>query len=271
MKRLKKTPSQLLLISAFVGFLSVILIALAWNFWFKTETSNSFSKVPDIPQVNPPKSGQRSTTPTPKPTTVPTLPNTKQTQTLDIPFISQAPLGDWSDPRQQDGCEEAASLMAVYWARGLKIKSKEDALKEILSISAYQEQNFGEFRDSSAQDTMNRIIKGYFSYGNVSLRQNIQANDIIEEIQKGHAIIVPTNGQALGNPYFTAPGPERHMLIIKGFDFKTNEFITNDNGTRQGENFRYKKEVLFNAIRDYPSGYHQPILGVEKTMIVVTK
>lgn len=34
----------------------------------------------------------------------------------DVPFAAQAPFGEWSDKRQQDGCEEVSALMAVKWA-----------------------------------------------------------------------------------------------------------------------------------------------------------
>lgn len=203
----------------------------------------------------------------PTPTVIPT---SSRLINLDIPFTSQAPFGDWADPRQQDGCEEAVSLMAVYWAQG-KSFTKQEALAEILSISRYEEEKFGSFHDTSAQDTAERIIRGYFGYTKFEVKKNITIQDIIREIMLGNPVIVPLNGQANGNPYYTAPGPERHNLVIRGYDPKTQEFITNDNGTRRGENYRYKQEVLFNAIRDYPTGDHVPIAGIEKSMIVVKK
>src|SRR3989338_7629179 len=36
----------------------------------------------------------------------------------EVPFTSQAPRGNWKDPRQQAGCEEASVLMAMRWVRG---------------------------------------------------------------------------------------------------------------------------------------------------------
>ena len=34
-----------------------------------------------------------------------------------VPFVPQAPFGEWKDRRFQDGCEEATSLIAVAWAQ----------------------------------------------------------------------------------------------------------------------------------------------------------
>ena len=80
---------------------------------------------------------------------------------------------------------------------------------------------------------------------------------------------MPVDGRGL-NPKYKAPGPERHMILIRGYDDDTGEFITNDAGTRKGEKYRYKYEKLFNAIRDYPTGDHVPVVGRIKKMIVVS-
>jgi hypothetical protein len=79
------------------------------------------------------------------------------------------------------------------------------------------------------------------------------------------------NGQIMHNPYYRAPGPPRHMIVIRGYDPATKQFITNDPGTRNGELYLYDAKVLFEAIRDYPTGYHETIYSIRKTMIVVEK
>ena len=189
---------------------------------------------------------------------------------LDVPFTSQAPFGEWNNPIYQDGCEEAATLMAVRWARGESL-NKEEAKSEILKLAEYQKKNFGEYRDTSAEDTIARIIKGYFGYSQTEIKRGITINDIIKELVGGNLVITPMNGRQLYNPHYTGQGPERHMLVIRGYDSQTKEFITNDAGTRLGEKYRYKEEVLYNAIRDYLTGYHLPIEKEEKVMIVVKK
>ena len=118
---------------------------------------------------------------------------------------------------------------------------------------------------------MNWVIKDYFNYQNAALKNNISQADIITELQKGNVVIATMNGQALGNPYFTPPGPITHMLLIRGYDSARNVFITNDPGTRHGELYEYDADILFNAIRAYPTGNHEPITKVEKNVIVVWK
>jgi hypothetical protein len=186
------------------------------------------------------------------------------------PFTSQAPTGDWDDERQQDGCEEASALMAVYWAQGKSLNSS-TALREILGSSDYTLKEHGEFRDISVDDTVNWIFKEYFKFNNVAAMKDVTLNDIILEIQKGNVIVAPMNGQLLGNPYFTPPGPERHMLLIRGYDPAKKQFITNDPGTKRGEAYRYDEDVLFNAILSYSTGYHVPVTRTEKDIIVVSK
>ena len=138
-------------------------------------------------------------------------------------------------------------------------------------MAAYEQKKFGSYVDASAADTLLRIIKGYFNYQQATLKKNITVDDIITEIKNGYLVIAPFNGQKLKNPYYTQPGPERHMIVIRGYDETTNEFITNDVGTRRGENYRYPKDILFSAIRDYPTGNHQAIKTAEKNIIVVIK
>ncbi len=197
-------------------------------------------------------------------------PFNQEIATLEIPFIVQAPFSEWDNPIFQDGCEEAVVLMSVYWAWDKEL-NRDIARQEIIAMARYQEKNYGEARDTSVEDTLERLIGGYFDHHSAFLKKGISISDIIGELKKGRAIIVPVNGRALNNPYFTQPGPERHNLVIKGYDYKTKEFITNDPGVGKGEGYRYPEEILHSAIRDYPTGYHKPITSIKKIMIIVEK
>jgi hypothetical protein len=185
-----------------------------------------------------------------------------------VPFTSQAPFGDWQDIRQEDGCEEASSLMAIRWATNATLNQKE-ALKEILGVSDYILEKYQEFRDVSPEDTLNWIIKDYFAYQKAALKKDISLADIIEELNRGNVIIAPMDGKLLNNPYYTPPGPPNHMILIYGYDSINKIFITNDPGTRRGKGYRYNADLLYQAIRAYPTGSHETIEKIEKDAIVV--
>ncbi|MFC1612714.1 C39 family peptidase [Patescibacteria group bacterium] len=187
---------------------------------------------------------------------------------LKVPFTPQAPFANWDDVRQQDGCEEASVLMAMRWIENKQL-SLEEAEKEIIAISEYEKREYGEAIDTSVQDTVSRIIKGYFKYENSKVKEDINLEDIKQEIFKGNLVIVPMDGIKLNNPYYTPPGPERHMLVIRGYDTEKKEFITNDPGTKKGEAYYYPEQHFFNSIRDYLTGDHKPIEVVEKNIIIV--
>lgn len=188
----------------------------------------------------------------------------------NVLFTSQAPFSEWIDLRQEDGCEEASSFMAVKWALG-KTFTKQQALDDIIGSSEYTLKKYGEYRDVSATDTLNWIIKDYFKYPKAALAKNATKAGIIKELEKGNVIIAPMNGQALHNPNFVQPGPLHHMLLIKGYNPVKDTFITNDPGTRKGDSYEYDSDLLYKAIRDYATGILEPDTAVEKTIVVVWK
>lgn len=192
----------------------------------------------------------------------------KQAVLLNVPFTAQAPFGRWSDQRQEDGCEEASALMAVRWAQGKTLTAKE-AEQEIIAISDFEQKVYGNYHDTSARDTVERIFKEYFDYDDVEAQYNITIKDIKRELSKGNVVLVPANGSKLGNPHYRPPGPVHHMLVIRGYDDANHQFITNDPGTRFGVLYHYDQDVVYNAIYDYPTGYHEPISRIVKAMIVV--
>ena len=233
--------------------LGIVAVAVSWL--FTTGFEFSWQKEPiQIPAF----------TKTPNSTT-------KATIQLSVPFAPQAPFGEWSDDRQQDGCEEASAMMAMHWVKGDTTITLEEAKKEILAVADWEQAEYGNYHDTSAEDTVKRIFNRYYDYNNVRVEKGITADDIIKELERGNLVVVPMDGIALNNPHFTPPGPERHMLVVIGYDYSKNEFITNDPGTKFGKNYRYKKSVLFDAVGDYPTGNHLPISERGKNMIVVEK
>jgi hypothetical protein len=182
-----------------------------------------------------------------------------------VPFIVQAPFGNWSDQNFQNACEEASMVMAMGWVNGEKTISASEAQKRILEIIDFENQTFGYSTDTNAAD-IERIFREYFKHANVQAKENITLEDIKAELQKGNVVIIPAFGQALYNPNFTQPGPVAHMLLIIGYDPLTKQFITNDPGTRKGASYEYDEDVLFAAIWEYPSGASDPPMPAGKMM-----
>ena len=195
----------------------------------------------------------------------------KDTFSLNVPFSSQAPLGEWQDERQQDGCEEAVVAMAMAWVGGEKNITKKDWRLRILILSTFENKKYKEYRDVALADIVDWLFKDYFHYKKVELKSVGSAADILAELEAGKIVLTPMNGRALKNPNFKSPGPERHMILIKGYDYQKKEFITNDPGTRNGENYRYSEKILLGAIRNYKTGNKLAFGPLEKNMIVVSK
>lgn len=180
---------------------------------------------------------------------------------LDVPFASQAPLGDWGMP-YQEACEEAAIIMAHYYyiGRKLDVNIMND---EILKLVDWQNKTFGYYKDTTAEEIA-RILREYFGHKNVKVKYDITAEDIKKAVAQGKPVIVPAAGRVLPNPYFKQPGPLYHAVVVKGYT--QGKFITNDPGTRMGKDFLYTEKALMDAIHDWNAA---DIFKGKKAMIVV--
>ncbi len=182
----------------------------------------------------------------------------------NVPFAVQAPGGLWENPRYQDGCEEVSLLMAFSWLGGKEI---ENSTLDLDTISYAMEERLGTFYDTSIEDTF-LFAYEYLEGENVFLKKDVTKDDIIKELMEGHIVALTVNGQKLHNPHFTSPGPLYHMIIIRGYDPETEEFIANDPGTQYGKGYRYQEDLLFFAMHNYKTGKKNTIYPDEKSMIV---
>ncbi|MDO8565612.1 MAG: C39 family peptidase [Candidatus Moranbacteria bacterium] len=187
----------------------------------------------------------------------------------NVPFTVQAPFGEWDVVTFQDGCEEAALVMVAHWLSG-KPLTREIAKKEIMDLAGFEDKKYGQSIDTSAEDTQ-KLLMEYYGVTTSELRTDILMTDIQETLAIGAIVIVPADGRKLMNPNYKQPGPTTHMLVVIGYDAGKKEFIANDSGTRKGQGYRYKEDILYEAIRNYPTGDHLPIRGIHKDMIVVSK
>jgi hypothetical protein len=180
-----------------------------------------------------------------------------------VPFSSQAPLGQW-DAFHEEACEEASLLMLKYYLDG-KTLTPEVAEKEIQAMLAYEIKHYGKYEDSDAQEIV-RLAEDFYGLQNLRVVYDFSQEDLKKYLSLGRPIIVPAAGRLLGNPNFKAPGPLYHNLVLTGFD--GSKIITNDPGTRKGQNYQYDVSVLYAAIHDFPGNLRDIEKG-RKAMIVV--
>ncbi len=186
---------------------------------------------------------------------------------IPVTFTTQAPDGNWKNPVFQHGCEEADAVMAMHWALDIPL-TPENAAKDITGLTKLEEKKEGAFYWNISAEDLTNLMKEYYAYDDIELRKDVTVDDIKTELQNGNVIIIYTNGKLLHNPYYPH-GSAYHTLVVKGFDPKTNEFITNDSGTNHGDGYRYSVSVIDTALRDYPTGPYQEVPVVHKNIIVV--
>lgn len=180
---------------------------------------------------------------------------------LDVPFASQAPLGDWNMP-YQEACEEAAIIMAHYYFTGKKMNANV-MNDEILKLVNWQNKTFGYYKDTNVEEIA-RMMREFYGHKKITVKYDITAEDIKKALAKGQPVLIPAAGRVLPNPYFRQPGPLYHVVVVKGYT--DGKFITNDPGTRMGKDFLYAEQVLMDAVHDWNAA---DIFKGRKAMIAV--
>lgn len=260
--------------SIVIGAAVVLIWAVSSCLKFFTERADegmTFDRISDKDIVIPPdpllervtESGELESVPDPPIVTELIAPKTWS----GVFFAPQSPTGDWSKSEFQDGCEEASALMVHAWRTGT-MYTKDEIREELFAMARYQEKQIGQGVDTDVADTAEMLLDGYLYISDYRIVYDFTLDELKSALAEG-LLIVPTNGRALKNPNFTLPGPLQHMLVVTGYDAAAKEFITNDPGTRKGEGYRYPEQVLFDAIREYPTGKHLPITVERKAMIVI--
>lgn len=180
---------------------------------------------------------------------------------LDVPFTTQSPYANWDYP-YQEACEEASALNVHYYYQS-KTFTQEIADQEILALVDWENNYFGDYKDTTAEETA-EFIREYWGYNRAEAIYNPTVDDIKEHVAAGRPVIVPAAGKMLGNPNFRNGGPLYHMFVIRGY--KPGIFITNDVGTRKGEEYIYDSEVVMEAMHDWNGG---DVNNGQKVIVVV--
>jgi hypothetical protein len=186
---------------------------------------------------------------------------------LPIPFTSQAPTGNWDLVHNED-CEEASSLMANAFLTGNTAATLPAAQveTEMTKLNDWEDSNLGYHLDTTAAETA-QMITGYYGL-KATVQDGYTFADIKNQINQHHVVILPVDGQIIGNPNYTQPGPIYHMLVVRGYT--ATGLITNDSGTRRGQNYPYTFDILHSAAADWDHTTNT-IDRSKKVMIIVWK
>ena len=170
---------------------------------------------------------------------------------LTVPYINEAPSNNWTGP-WKNACEEASIAMVEMYYQGKTQVSIKEAEAYMQTLFDKQDQLYGTNHDADTA-RMLEIINTATSFKAI-IKEKPTLEDIKKELLTSHPVITPLYGYDLKNPNipFLRSGSYYHMLVVIGYDDKTNEFIVNDTGDiKQGASHRYDYELFLNSIHDF--------------------
>lgn len=184
---------------------------------------------------------------------------------LEMPFASQAPLGNW-DPPYDEACEEASLIIVRHYLEGTPLDA--DVMNDDILAMVAHEESQGLPIDIDMHELAG-VAKGMFGYRTTVVEgADVTIGRIEQELAKGNPVIVPLAGQDIGNPYYSGDGPPYHVLVIVGYD--STRFVTHDVGTKRGANYAYAKDTLLSAIHDW-NGSTETIRSGPKRLLIVER
>jgi uncharacterized protein YvpB len=161
---------------------------------------------------------------------------------INVPFTSQAPTGNWSEP-WRNACEETSIYMVNSFYANDNIK-KDQAIKHIKEIVIAKNKEFQISADESLEK-ISAMIKLLGFPWSTEIVGNPTLEDIQKQLASNQPIIAPVFAPALG---YNAGGPDYHVMVLTGYDNKTGEFIANDPAWKRGARFKYT--TFMKAIHD---------------------
>jgi len=170
---------------------------------------------------------------------------------LDVPYINEAPDGNFTG-NWKNACEEASMTMVEKYYLGEKSVSIDKTKKSMQKLFDYQNKIYGSNVNSDAQRTKD-IIDNNLNY-TATIIENPSIEQIKKQIQEKKPVITFHYGFDLHNPNipFAVNGSYYHTMVVIGYDDKTKEFVTNDDGDQKnGANHRYGYDLFMNSLHDY--------------------
>lgn len=179
------------------------------------------------------------------------LPSKKE---IEVPFTSQAPAGDWSEP-WQNACEETSIYMVSSFYAGDEIKQAA-ATKRLREIFAVKVEDFKISKDESLQTIADLIVTLSLPW-KTRIVYDPTVDDLKTELTLNNPIIVPVFAPALSSIYPIASSADYHVIVLTGYDDSDSVFIINDPGTSDGKGVRIPYETFMSAIHDLNTADYQ--------------
>ncbi|MBL7047297.1 MAG: C39 family peptidase [Candidatus Marinimicrobia bacterium] len=176
-------------------------------------------------------------------------PEPPESAVLNVPYTVQAPFAKW-DAYDEDACEEAALLMAYEYIIGSEYidgviphQQAQDELKQMIDFQV-SEFDYKIETDLYEEETKLFVESYWPGYSTRVIETSIEA--IKKEIVLNNPVVIPATAEILNNPHYHYP--DYHMLTIIGYS--EDSFITNDPGTKHGEDWKYNQIIIIEAIEN---------------------
>ena len=170
---------------------------------------------------------------------------------LEVPYVSEAPSGNFSGP-WKNACEEASITMVEKYYLGEKSVSIREAEDFMAMLFDKEDVLYGSNKNTDAAQTA-AIINNYASYNAVVITDP-KIEEIKEELEQNRPVISLHRGFDLQNENirFAPILSSYHMMVIIGYDDETREFVTNDPGDFvAGAGRRYGYDLFMASLHDY--------------------
>jgi len=185
----------------------------------------------------------------------------KVSENLAVPFTTQAPSAIWDDAHKTMQ-EEASLLMVIHYYDGASESIDPLVANAAFSVMLDAEIHTGLAENLSVSDF------GTFVESYASMRFTVVDDPTIDQIKTyisaGTPVLVPVATQKLHNEFYLTDAAPYHFVVIRGYDGES--FITNDPGTRHGENYSYAQSVIMDAMGDWNGG--NPSTGAKRILIL---
>jgi hypothetical protein len=189
---------------------------------------------------------------------------------LQVPFTTQAPLGNWA--QHQESCEEATlSMLAAYWQRDPSVVIDPNAADAtIASLVSWQVQHWGS-EDDLTDARLGELAKQYYGYGYRIVPNTPEV--VREQLAAGRPLIAGVRTHGLGNSNY--PGYSNHFeqqgwsvshfVLVIGYD--ADGVWLNDAGITKGRGYHISWAQLTHAIDDLDQNY--PSLNEGQVLLVI--